>query len=112
MPKQRFLIEASVESADGSQTWFVDAEDEQEALALYKVGKADIYSTDVEVLQLGKPEIVGVAGLDDKGELANIEAQRDHYVDLLRRVSACFTRDDDLPDGLLSEIDAALGLAA
>lgn len=105
---QRFLIETRVERAEGSQIWFVDAETLQEAIEKYEAGEADVYSTDTEVLQLGKPAIIGVTSLDDKGEMPNIAAQRDRYADLLRRVSACFTREDDLPDGLLPDIAKAL----
>lgn len=110
--KQRYLIETDAQSVDGSQTWFADAETEQQALAIYSAGNARLYSSNLEVLQEGAPEITGTTEMTDQGELANIEAQRDHYADLLKRVSACFTRDDDLPDGLLSQIDAALGLTA
>lgn len=39
------------------------------------------------------------------------EISRSDVLDLLSEVSKCFTREDDLPDGLLPRIDAALAAA-
>lgn len=38
----------------------------------------------------------------------DLRIQRDKLLTLLREVSACFTREDDLPDELLPRIDAAI----
>jgi hypothetical protein len=36
------------------------------------------------------------------------QPEADSLADLLREVAGCFTRDDDLPNNLLTRIDAAL----
>ncbi len=40
--------------------------------------------------------------------VANLEDKLAVALSLLREVSSCFTRDDDLPDNLLPKIDAVL----
>lgn len=67
---KRFLIETSVENAEGSQTWYVDATSEAEALKQYEQGGCDLYASNVEVTSLGKPEISGETTLDDFGDFA------------------------------------------
>lgn len=67
---KRFLIDTSVENAEGTQTWFVDAETEQEALNKFSSGTCDLYESNVEVLRCGEPEISGVVPLDDFGQFA------------------------------------------
>ena len=42
------------------------------------------------------------------GAFATLRAERDAAVALLDEVRSHFTRDDDLPDGLLDRIDASL----
>jgi hypothetical protein len=51
-------------------------------------------------------EAHGLASATTK--LMKAKAQRDELLSLLSDVSACFTRDDDLPDNLLPRIDAAI----
>ena len=67
---KRFLIDTPVENAEGSQTWFVDAETEEEALEKYWSGSSDLYESNVEVMSLGEPEISGEVPLDDFGDSA------------------------------------------
>ena len=69
---KRFLIKTSVENAEGSQTWYVDAENEAEALQKYNNGKCcDIYANEVEVTWLGQPELAGETTLDDFGDFGD-----------------------------------------
>jgi hypothetical protein len=69
---KRFLIKTSVENAEGSQTWYVDAENEAEALQKYNNGKCcDIYANEVEVTWLGQPELEGETTLDDFGDFGD-----------------------------------------
>lgn len=72
---KRYLIETSVQRAEGSQCWYVDASSEAEALQKYKNGDGDIYSSDVDVTALGEPEICGKTELDDFGECVPKPAQ-------------------------------------
>jgi hypothetical protein len=67
---KRFLIDTSVENAEGTQTWFVDAETEQEALDKFSDGDCDLYESNVEVTRCGEPEISGEVPLDDFGRFA------------------------------------------
>jgi hypothetical protein len=67
---KRFLIDTSVENAEGTQTWFVDAETEQEALDKFSSGNCDLYESNVEVTRCGEPEISGEVPLDDFGRFA------------------------------------------
>jgi hypothetical protein len=67
---KRFLIDTSVENAEGSQTWYVDAKTEEEALAKFKSGDCNIYESNVEVTRSGEPEISGEVPLDDFGRFA------------------------------------------
>lgn len=71
---KRFLIDTSVLNAEGSQTWFVDAETEKEALAKFKKGDCDLYESNVDVTSLDDPEISGEVPLDDFGHFAPEEA--------------------------------------
>ena len=72
---KRYLIETSVENAEGSQCWYVDASSESEALEKYREGGCDLYSSDVDVTSLGEPEISGETTLDDFGDFAEKPAQ-------------------------------------
>ena len=65
---KRFLIQTSVENAEGSQTWYVDAENEAEALQKYNNGECDMYANEAEVTSLGQPELAGETTLDDFGD--------------------------------------------
>jgi hypothetical protein len=67
---KRFLIDTSVENAEGTQTWFVDAETEEEALDKFSAGGCDLYESNVDVTQCGDPEISGEVPLDDFGRFA------------------------------------------
>jgi hypothetical protein len=67
---KRFLIDTSVENAEGTQTWFVDAETEEEALDKFSAGGCDLYESNVDVTQCGEPEISGEVPLDDFGRFA------------------------------------------
>jgi hypothetical protein len=67
---KRFLIDTSVENAEGSQTWYVDAKTEEEALAKFESGDCNIYESNVEVTKSGEPEISGAVPLDDFGRFA------------------------------------------
>jgi hypothetical protein len=67
---KRFLIDTSVENAEGTQTWFVDAETEEEALDKFSAGGCDLYESNVEVTRCGEPEISGEVPLDDFGRFA------------------------------------------
>jgi hypothetical protein len=67
---KRFLIDTSVENAEGTQTWFVDAETEEEALDKFSAVGGDPYESNVDVTQCGEPEISGEVPLDDFGRFA------------------------------------------
>lgn len=64
----RYLISTNVDNAEGTQTWYVDASTEGEALTKFKAGAGEIYSTEVEVTSLGEPAIAGIVDDDDTGE--------------------------------------------
>ena len=68
---KRFLIDTSVENAEGTQTWFVDAETEEDALDKFSAGGCDLYESNVDVTQCGEPEISGEVPLDDFGRFAD-----------------------------------------
>ena len=72
---KRFLIETSVENAEGNQTWYVDATSEAEALEQYEQGGCDLYASNVEATALGEPEISGETTLDDFGDFGDFVAQ-------------------------------------
>jgi len=58
----RFLVVCEVLAAAGTQTWAVEAADEDEARARFNRGEGVIVSDDVEVLKLGEPEVELDAG--------------------------------------------------
>ena len=68
---KRFLIGTSVENAEGSQIWYVDAATEEDALRIFNEGGADIYASEVEVTATGTPYIDGHTTLDDFGDFNN-----------------------------------------
>lgn len=68
---KRFLINTDVVDAQGVQTWYVDAESEDEALEKFNAGAGEIYENEVEVTKLGDPEICGETTLDDFGDQDN-----------------------------------------
>ena len=79
---KRFLIETSVENAEGTQTWFVDAETEEEALDKFSAGGCDLYESNVDVTQCGDPEISGEVPLDDFGRFAEQPPAAQEWVSL------------------------------
>ena len=56
-----YLIECPIISAQGRQTWDVNAESEAEASELHKKGKSAFVDEEIEVLDTDKPKII----LDD-----------------------------------------------
>jgi hypothetical protein len=73
---RRFLIQTSVEHAEGFQTWYVDAATESEALKKYKNGDGDIYESNVDVTSIGEPSVEGETDLDDFGDF-NTESKKE-----------------------------------
>jgi hypothetical protein len=65
---RRFLFSYVVESASGSQTFYVDAETPEDALALLKTEGGELYRHEVEVTDLSEPEPSGETTLDDFGD--------------------------------------------
>ena len=64
---KRFLYTYSVTAASGTQTFYVDAETQEEADELIQAG-GEIYSNDVEVTDLGEPDRAGETNIDDYGD--------------------------------------------
>jgi hypothetical protein len=87
---KRFLIDTLVENAEGTQTWFVDAETEEEALDKFSAGGCDLYESNVDVTQCGDPEISGEVPLDDFGRFAEqppaAQRQRVVFPTMLRKM--------------------------
>lgn len=96
---KRYLIETSVENAEGSQCWYVDASSESEALEKYREGGCDLYSSDVDVTSLGEPEISGETTLDDFGDFAEKPAQPQQEPGLLDHA-----RCDELVERVMSKL--------
>lgn len=67
----RYLIERSVESASGSQIFYVDATSDEEAIAKHKKGEGGIYANECEVTSLGVPSISGQTNTNDYGDYAD-----------------------------------------
>lgn len=65
---KRFLIDCDVTSVEGTQTWWVDAYSEDEALEKFKTDGGEIYAEEIGVMDCGKPYIVGETELDDYGD--------------------------------------------
>jgi hypothetical protein len=105
---KRFLFQTSVENAEGSQTWYVDAKNETEALQKYSNGDCDIYASEVDVTSIGQPELAGETTLDDFGDfkppqptqpeqkpVAEITVKNGHWID-----TTGFAAVKNLADGL------------
>ncbi len=96
---KRFLIETSVENAEGSQTWYVDATSEAEALEKYDRGDCDLYASNVDVTSLGEPEISGETTPDDFGDFAKDQSAQQEPVawpaGLIDRIKAAEQRIQD-----------------
>lgn len=65
---KRFLFQRSVENAGGTQTFYVDAETQEEAESIARDEGGEFYSEEVEVTALGEPEFCGETSLDDYGD--------------------------------------------
>jgi hypothetical protein len=65
---KRFLIERSIASAEGTQTFWVDADSEEDALARHDAGEGGMYASECEVQSLGEPVVAGETGKDDYGD--------------------------------------------
>ena len=48
-----FYVDRDVTAADGTQTYWVEAETAKEAMEKFEAGQGDLSSNDVEVLKLG-----------------------------------------------------------
>ena len=70
---KRFLYTASVKRADGSQTFYVDAESQEDADRLIEAGGGEMYASEVEVTDLGELEPSGTTTLDDFGDFPPTE---------------------------------------
>lgn len=67
---KRFLIERDITDAGGTQTFYVDAETEDEAMEKHRNGEGEIYASECEVTNLGEPVFAGETSLDDDGDFA------------------------------------------
>lgn len=65
---KRFLLARPVTEASGTQTFWADAVDEQDALARHENGEGGMYASDCEVDQLGEAEICGEIDTTDFGD--------------------------------------------
>lgn len=65
---KRFLIECPITSAEGTQTFWVDADSETDAIARHDAGEGGMYASDCEVQSLGEPVVAGETGADDYGD--------------------------------------------
>lgn len=68
----RYLIVRSVDGAEGSQTFWVDAHDEADAIERHKAGEGGIHSEEINVTDLGAPEVCGETTPDDYGDFADL----------------------------------------
>lgn len=65
---KRYLITRSITAAEGTQTFWVDAESEADALQKYEEGEGGMYQSEFEVMDLGEPENSGETTFDDYGD--------------------------------------------
>jgi len=66
---KRFLYQANVDGAEGNQTFYIDAETQEEADARAQNDESDgIYESEVEVTSLGSMELIGETTTDDYGD--------------------------------------------
>lgn len=67
---KRFLFIEDVVSVSGTQTFYVDAETQEEALEILKSTGGTIYSNDYEITSYGdEPTFCGETTVDDHGGL-------------------------------------------
>lgn len=62
--KKKYTVTRPVTSATGNQYWTVEASSEKEAMKLVKEGKGVFLDEELEVTNLGDPEIVEVSDCD------------------------------------------------
>ncbi len=67
---KRFLISTPATSVEGGQVWWVDAATEEDALAAYHQNGGQFYTSEIDVVGLGEPEIHGQTTLGDCGDSA------------------------------------------
>ncbi len=72
---KRYLFTAEIKAAAGSQTFFIDAESREEAEANLEAGGGEIYTHDVEVIDLEVFEFSGETSLDDFGDFQPVKEQ-------------------------------------
>lgn len=65
--KKRYLFDYPVKSTHGTQTFYVDAESPAEAMELLMLDGGTFYDQEIEVTDLGDPELSGETTLDDFG---------------------------------------------
>ena len=65
---KRYLLQCLIREAGGTQTFYVDAKSEADALAMHARGESDIYLSECEVLSISEPELIGDTALDDYGD--------------------------------------------
>lgn len=105
MKIQRFLVERPVDSASGSQIFYVDATSESEAIRKHKLGEGDIYANECEVTSLGEPCVTGTVELDDfgmSGEKSHIDVSE--LTILLRDISETLPSSDPLKERILNTL--------
>lgn len=56
--KKSYLISTNVENASGWQYWRVEATSREEAIELHKKGESEFEWEEVEVTDLGEPEVI------------------------------------------------------
>ncbi|WP_298151164.1 hypothetical protein [Flavobacterium sp.] len=86
---QRYLIERTIDSASGTQVFYIDSTSEAEALRLLSAGAGNIYTNQCEVTSLGEPRISGTTSLEDFGEASKYANANhvDKLISLLRDIS-------------------------
>lgn len=108
---KRYLYNASVDGASGSQTFYVDAETREEADTKLKVGgPADIYAADVEVTQLGEFEFDSETTIDDFGDFPPATEKASYIVDDVCLIAAeiFYAKDGDAAQDIINRIRAML----
>ena len=56
--KKRYLIISEIKHASSTETWFVEAENEIDTIALHDERKSEFVSQEIEVTSLHEPEVV------------------------------------------------------
>jgi len=87
---KRYLIETIVMEAYGTQTWYIDAESEKEAIDKFNDGEGDIYESNVEATRIGRPEISGEVSITDSSTpTINHFPTKDELVDKIAEALSC-----------------------